>query len=1025
MIMNRYLMYPDIKDDLIVFVHDNDLWRYSLKTGVTERLTNNLGIVTSPRISPDKKFVYFRLMTGKSADSSDIYSIELSSGKLARVTYVSGKSVSRRMYTSIAGFDKDNKLVVSTDMYYPFGTPMLFRVENNNLYPLNFGPALNIIYDKDGVYLGRNTIDMPHWKHYKGGTRGKILVGKNMNFKIVVDLESNVNCPMIYNGNLCFISDHQGTGNIYSISAKGELTKLTDFSDYYVRNANSDGNSIIFQKAGSLFLLHDGNISELNIEINVPSINREIRILKAVDYLTGYGLDYSGEMLSLTTRGQVLYTGIKGGPIFNINKLKNQIVKFSRQDLIVYSYGENEDLISIYDLNGEIRNNFLFDKGIIVNIKASPDGKKIAIANNRFELFMLTPENGKVDKIDESESDSIDDFSWSNDSRLLAYSFPESSYFGYNGSSYIKIYDTEAKKSYRCTTSGSIDFKPVFNSKDDYLYYLSKRSLDPVMDQLVFNLGYPAITKPYALPLKGNSIPIFSEIPDELLKNRENKYLLDDIARFSQVFPVDAMDYVDIYPVDDGVLLLHMPIEGAMKSYLFNDGEKSGQLQLFSFKTNKSETYEDSVVSFYPSGNGRYLMIRKPGNKFIKREITTKKDEDINMDRLKLIVNPPMEWENMLYDTYRLIGENFWSVQKLKVIGNKPYIKYKKLLERVSCRFELSDILREMQGEYGTSHSYEIGGDLSSVESKGIGKLGIDYIYKDGKYIIKKIYSGDLSNENEKSPLMYTDIKENDVLKSVNGIELSEDFNPDRALLNHSDEIVKIEAQRDNEIKSYFVRTLNDEKYLRYRNFVETNREYVHKVACERVGYIHIPDMGMNGYNEFFRLYDRESNREALIVDLRFNGGGFVSQLLLEKIARKRIGYDVPRRGIITPYPIDSVNGPLVALTNEYAGSDGDIGTHVFKLMHLGKVIGTRTWGGVVGINPKIKLLDGTTVTQPQFATWFSDVKYGLENYGTDPDIPVEYMPQDFLNNKDPQLERGIELALEEIKTYKKLNLSD
>ncbi len=545
------------------------------------------------------------------------------------------------------------------------------------------------------------------------------------------------------------------------------------------------------------------------------------------------------------------------------------------------------------------------------------------------------------------------------------------------------------------------------------------------MDQLVFNLGYPAITKPYALPLKGNNMPIFSDIPEELSNKDENKYLLDDIARFSQVFPVEAMDYVDIYPLDDGVLLLHMPVEGAMKSYLFNDGEKSGQLQLFSFKTNKAETYEESVVSFCASGNGKYLMIRKPGNKFIKREISTKKDEDINIDRLTLIVNPPAEWENMLYDAYKLIRENFWSAVKLKKIGDDPYLKYRKILERLSCRFELSDILREMQGEYGTSHSYEIGGDLCTIESKSIGKLGIDYIYQDGKYIIEKIYSGDVSNENEKSPLLYTDIRENDILKSVNGIELNGDFNPDRALLNHADEIVKIEIQRDSEVKSYFVKTLNDEKYLRYRNFVETNREYVHKVTEEKVGYIHIPDMGMNGYNEFFRLYDRESNREALIVDLRFNGGGFVSQLLLEKIARRRIGYDVPRRGIVTPYPIDSVNGPIVALTNEYAGSDGDIGTHVFKLMHLGKVIGTRTWGGVVGINPKIKLLDGTTVTQPQFATWFSDVKYGLENYGTDPDIQVEYMPQDFLSNKDPQLEKGIELALEEIKTYKKLNLND
>jgi tricorn protease len=1023
--MNRYLMYPDIDGDLIVFVNDNDLWKYNLKSRVAERMTNNLGIVTFPRISPDHKFIYFRLMTGKSADSSDIYSIEIKTGKLERITYLSGKSVSRRMYTSIAGFDNENKLIVSTDAYYPFGTPMLYKIENHNLYPLNLGPALNIIYFKDNIYIGRNTIDMPHWKHYKGGTRGKILSGKNGIFKIIVDLESNVNCPMIYNGNLCFISDHEGSANLYSMSSTGEMKKITDFSDYYVRNANSDGNSIIFQKAGSLFLIRDGNITELKIEINIPSTNNEIRTIKATEYLTGYSLDYSGEMLSLTTRGQVLYTGIKGGPVFNLNKLKNQMAIFSGSDLIVYNYREYEDLISIYGFKGENKGNFHFNQGIIVNVKASPDGKRIAIANNRFELFILNLEDGKIEKIDESPSDSLNDYSWSNDSRLLAYSFPESSYFGYNGSSYIKIYDTKNGKWYRCTTSGSVDFKPIFSKKDDYLYYLSKRSLDPVMDQLVFNLGYPAITKPFAVSLKGNNTPMFSNIPELLEGNKENDYLLDDITRFSQVFPVEAMDYTDIYPVDNGVLLLHFPVEGAMKSYLFNDGERIGNLQLFNFKNNKVETFEDSTVSFCASGNGKYLMIRKPGNKFIKKEITTNKNEDVNIDRFTLAVNPLEEWENMLYDAYRLIKENFWNAEKLKIIGDEPYIKYKKLLYKVTCRFELSDILREMQGEYATSHSYEIGGDLSWIEAKRIGKLGIDYSYKDGKYIITKIYYGDLSNENEKSPLLFTGIKENDVLKSINGIVLNKDYNPDRALINHSEEIIRIEVQSGSETREYFIKPLNDEKYLRYRNFVESNREYVHKVTDEKVGYVHIPDMGMNGYNEFFRLYDRESNRDALIVDFRFNGGGFVSQLLLEKIARKRIGYDVPRRGIVTPYPVDSVNGPLVALTNEYAGSDGDIGTHVFKLMHLGKVIGTRTWGGVVGINPKIKLLDGTTVTQPQFATWFSDVKYGLENYGTEPDILIEYMPQDFLSNRDPQLEKAIEVALEEIKKYKKLNLND
>ncbi len=1018
-------MYPDIRENLIVFVNDNDLWKYNINTKNAERLTNNLGIVTNPKISPDKKCVYFRLMTGKSGESSDIYSIDLNNGNLNRVTYLCGKSTSRRMYTSIAGFDLDNNLIISTDAYYPFGTPMLYKIVNKNLEALNLGPSLNIIYYNDYTVLGRNTIDMPHWKRYMGGTRGKILSGKNNDFKIIVDLESSVNSPMIYNNNLYFISDHEGSANIYSTDLNGNnLKRHTNFKDYYVRNANSDGDKIVFQKAGSLFILQNNSINELNIDISVPSVNINSRTVKATDYLTDYKINFSGNLIGLISRGQAIFTGIKNGPVMNVNKLKNQIIEFmNSNDVIIYNYGEDGNSILLYSVDRILKKKIDFGNGIIFSMKASPDNKYIAIGNNRFELFILNLENNNIDKIDEGKSGTIDDFSWSSDSKLLAYSYPESEYYGYNGSSSIKIYDVKNNKRYDATTSGSVDFEPVFSNDDNYLYYLSKRSLDPVMDQLVFNLGYPAITKPYAIPVRENVMPLFSDIPEEFNKNNPGDYKLDDIIKLSEVFPVAAEDYMDIVPVNNGVLLFHYPVEGTMKYYLFNNGEKTGTLELFDFNKKKSELYENDIVSYLISGNKKYLLIRKTGNKFTRKEIETKKDEDIDMNRLNVTVEPMNEWKNMLYDAFNLIKENYWSKQKLEKLGDEPYLKYKKLLNKISTRFELSDLLREMQGEYSTSHSYEIGGDLSYIDSVSIGKLGIDYEFKNNNYIITKIYSGDLSDENEKSPLLYTGIMENDIIKSINGIDLSDENNPDKLLLNHANEIITLEIKNGNGIKKYYVKTMNDEKYLRYRDFVERNRKYVHDKTHDKIGYIHIPDMGMNGFNEFFRIYDSESNRDGMIVDLRFNGGGFVSQLLLEKLARKRIGYDVPRRGIITPYPVDSVNGPMIALTNEYAGSDGDIGTHVFKLMKLGKVIGTRTWGGVIGINPKIKLIDNTTVTQPQFATWFMDVKYGLENYGTDPDMYIENMPQDFLKLKDAQLDTAINNILEEIKSYKKLEV--
>jgi tricorn protease len=1026
--MDKYILYPDIRDKLVVFVNDNDLWKYNLENNSLERLTNSMGIVASPKISPDGKIIYFRLLTGKSAYSSDIYSINIENGKMERITYLSGNSTSKRIYTSIAGFGKEGNLIILTDAYYPFGTPMLYNVKNRHLYPLNLGPASNIIYNKDYTILGRNTFDLPQWKRYKGGTRGKILSGNKGNFKIIIDLESNVNSPMLVDNRIYFISDHEGSGNIYSTDMEGKgIKKHTDFDDYYVRNANSDGKRIIFQKNGSVFIMENNKTEEIKIDIKIPSVNIESRIIKATDYMSGYCTNYSGDLLAFISRGQAVYSGINKGPVYCIDKLKNQLISFmNNDDLIIYRYNETENSIFIYSPDKNLKSTFKFDEGIIIEIKASPDNKKIAFSDNRFGLYLIDIDSEKIKKIDESDSGEIEEFSWSSDSNLLAYSYPETKHFlGDSGSNSIKIYCVSGDKKYIATTPGSVDFSPVFDPDGNYLYYLSKRSLDPVGDELVLDLGYPAITKPYAIPLRKNVGPLFYGIPQEFRNVKPGEYKFDGLAKMSQVFPVPTENYTGIIPVKEGVILFHYPVEGSMKYYPLNNGGKTGKLSIFNFKTEKMEDYDSGVVDYAISGNNSYLIISKPENKIIKRSIETKTDEDINMDRFSIKAFPEEEWKNMLFDAYNLIRENYWSKEKAEKLGSKPYNKYKKLLGKITARFELSDLIREMQGEYSTSHSYEIGGDLSESIPIPIGKLGIDYTYNNNVYSITKIYSGDISNENEKSPLLYTDIMEGDIIISIAGQELNDTVTPEMALLNHSNEIVSLKIQRGKALLKYYVKTLEDEKYLRYREFVENNRNYVHEKTDGKIGYLHIPDMGMNGFNEFFRLYAQESSRDGLIVDMRFNGGGFVSQLLMEKLARKRIGYDVPRRGIITPYPIDSVDGPMIAITNEYAGSDGDIGAHVFKLFNLGEVVGTRSWGGVVGANPKIRLVDNTTVTQPQFATWFKDVKYGLENYGTEPDIYTEYMPQDFLKNNDAQLNKALDIVLKNLKSYKKLELKD
>jgi tricorn protease len=349
------------------------------------------------------------------------------------------------------------------------------------------------------------------------------------------------------------------------------------------------------------------------------------------------------------------------------------------------------------------------------------------------------------------------------------------------------------------------------------------------------------------------------------------------------------------------------------------------------------------------------------------------------------------------------------------------YQRYYKLIDRVATRAEFSDLLWEMQGELGTSHAYELGGDYRVVPKYAQGFLGANFEYdaEHKGYRITHIVQGDSWRERADSSLHRpgTNVQVGDVLLAIDGQHLDANWTPAQALVNRADSEVQLTilpaateagSEEKPEPRLVLVKTLTSEQPARYREWVERNRQRVYQKTAGKVGYVHIPDMGPNGYAEFHRHYRAESERDGLIVDVRFNGGGHVSQLLLEKLARRRVGYDQPRYGPAVPYPYYSILGPMVALTNEYAGSDGDIFSHVFKLLKLGPLIGKRTWGGVIGIWPRHSLVDGTTTTQPEFSFWFEDVGWAVENYGTDPDIEVDIKPQDYARNKDPQLDRAI-----------------
>ena len=524
---------------------------------------------------------------------------------------------------------------------------------------------------------------------------------------------------------------------------------------------------------------------------------------------------------------------------------------------------------------------------------------------------------------------------------------------------------------------------------------------------------------------------------------------LAGIERRVLPFPVPDGRYGQIGGAPGRALFTSLDLEGTLDEVSDHDAEdETGALRAWVFKDYKSEMVADGVSAFTFSRNHKKLLYfsghrlrvigareKAPGDRGPAR-----KSGWVGLARIRVSVAPPSEWEQMFREAWRLQRDHFWSEDMAALDWRAIYTRYLPLIERVGTRGEFSDLVWEMQGELGTSHAYEFGGDYRPSPHYSQGALAAELTWSpaDDGYRIDNIIEGDAWNRRATSPLTApgVDVRAGDILLAINGQRLRADLSPAQLLVNQADAEVLLTlamrptpavidpdgppAESDEQpgdepdgTRSYIVKTLYSDVPARYRAWVEENRRRVHAASGGRLGYLHIPDMGPHGYAEFHRGFLAEVERDGLIVDVRYNGGGHVSQLLLEKLARRRIGYDQSRWGGVAPYPAESVAGPIVALTNEHAGSDGDIFCHSFKVLKLGPLIGKRTWGGVVGISPRHPLVDGTITTQPEFSFWFEDVGWQVENYGTEPDIDVEIAPQDHVAGRDVQLDRSIAEGLQ------------
>lgn len=1055
-----YVRYPAIYQDQIVFVSEDDLWLVSDEGGRAERLTAGVGEVRYPRFSPDGQLLAF---VGSEEGPGEVYVMPAPGGEAVRLTF-QGATLCR-----VLGWtpNREEILYASNAGQFALRFEVIYAISPRGGEPrqLPFGMANAISFGpRGGVVLGRNinVRDFAYQKRYRGGRVGHLWcdIDGSGAFQRLLRLDGNIADPCWVGERIYFLSDHEGVGNVYSCTPQGEdLQRHTDHQDFYARHMASDGQRLVYHAGAELYLFDPVTGREYHLEVELPSIRtqRSRKFVQASNYLDGYALHPQGHAVAITTRGKAFSMGTWEGPVLQHGEADG--VRYRKLNWL----NDGKRLVAVNDATGreslvvfnpeDASEPKRFDDiefGRVISLAVSPTEDVVAITNHRNELVALDLEAGTSRVLDRSDYGRIAGMDWSPDGRWLAYGFPFS-----NQKTAIKLCKVETGETHFATEPVLEDVSPSFDPEGKYLYFLGYRIFNPVYDNLQFDLSFPRGVKPYVIPLQQDlRSPFMPEpkAPGEKDKEKENGKKeavnkeqeneeekgakeapgvvidLDEITRRAVPFPVPEGRYAAVRGIKGKALFLINPVQGALQQPLEAE-EPRGHIDGFDFEKQKCETLIDDANSFDLSRDYKTLIYRskkrlrvlKAGEKPPKAENSERPSREtgwIDLNRVKVSVQPAAEWKQMFNEAWRLQRECFWTEDMSGIDWDAIYKQYAPLVERVASRSELSDLLWELQGELSTSHAYEMGGEYRQRPYYSQGFLGVDWSYDAGneRYRIARIIYGDPSDTKATSPLTSPglNVKEGDAVLAINGQRVAPGRSPEQLLVNQADNEVQltIEDANTKEMRVITVKALADEMPARYREWVERNRRVVHEKSQGQVGYIHIPNMAGEGFAEFHRGYLAEYDYPALVVDVRYNGGGHVSSLLLEKLARRRVGYGFPRWGQPRPYPYESPRGPMVALTNEHAGSDGDIFSHAFKLLELGPLIGKRTWGGVIGITHQHTLVDGTRTTQPEFAFWFKDVGWNVENYGTDPDIEVDIAPQDFANDVDPQLERAIAEAM-------------
>ncbi|MFE0650151.1 PDZ domain-containing protein [Streptomyces sp. NPDC059534] len=866
------------------------------------------------------------------------------------------------------------------------------------------------------------------------GVSGAEAVGPG-GFRPLVSLPGNLAHPCHVGERVYFVSDQESTGNVHSCRTDGtDLRRHTHHRDFYVRHLATDGVRLVYQAGARLHLLEPGSEARpVDIELTSSRTQRGRRLLRAAERLDTVRLSPDGATLAVASRGKAFTLAPWSGPVRQHGRpdgVRYQHLDWLRDGrrlaAVAGDSGPRERLVVLDTADGTETDLAVGDVGQVTELAASPRADLVAFATNRQKLYVVDVATASVRLLDETAHDRIEDLAWSPDGRWLAYTYPDTP-----RTSAIKVADVPAGTTRRITRPVLRDMKPAFDPDGRHLYFIGQRALTPEYDQVEAEVGFPFGTLPYAVTLREGTPAPFVPRPedDDAPEGPDGEPApvvidMEGIERRVVPFPVPESRYIAVLGLPGKALLWSVPLTAA--DPLRPEDATGGQVCLVDMERMTRTECLVQVDDLHVRADDDVLLYRCGSRLRVLRAgapLEIEDDDDsvearpgrasgwIDLDRIRVPLRPAEEWHQMFREAWRLQKENFWHAGMAGVDWDAVYERYAPLVDLVATRSELSDLIWESQGELGASHAYERGGDYREPPHHAQGFLGIDWDTADPKaWRVGAVLEGDPWNPAATSPCNRpgTDIRPGDTVVAVNGRPVGPQ-GPGELLVGLAGHEVELSVRRgDAEPRRICVRAAESETPARYRDWVEDNRRHVHEASGGRLGYIHVPDMFLNGYTEFVRGFATAMDRPGLVLDVRYNIGGHISPLLLERLARHRLGAEHGRWSGVRPYPSESPAGPMALLVNEHTGSDGEIFSHTFRELGLGPLIGHRTWGGVIATWPRQPLVDGTVTTQPEFRYVFDGVGGRLENRGVEPDVVVVVPPGPADAAADPQLAAAV-----------------